>query len=114
MFGSQHSSPAVRSMMRDQVVAATRGLAELCCGRLSFSLMLTKGVSAIFIGYCRPGRPTRRYSVAIPAARTLIVGRVRYSGVSGRSSDKIFWNRYSGHPYIRTTTVLINLVNVSY
>ena len=66
MFGSQHSSPAVRSMMRDQVVAATRGLAELCCGRLSFSLMLTKGGFCNFHWLLSPGKAypplLRRYS----------------------------------------------------
>ena len=69
MCGSPHSSPAVHSMMRDQVVVATRGLAELCCWRLFF-LVLTKEVSTVFIGCCRPGRPTRGYSVVIPASRT--------------------------------------------
>ena len=64
--------------MRDQVVLATRGLAELyCCSVLG----LTRKISTIFIGCCRPGRPTRHYSVVLPAARTAIVGRVRYSGV---------------------------------
>ena len=76
--GRAHSSPAVHSMMRDQVVLATRGLAELyCCSVLG----LTRRISTIFIGCCRPGRPTRHYSVVLPAARTAIVGRVRYSGV---------------------------------
>ena len=43
MCGSPHSSPAVHGMMRDQVVVATRGLAESCCWRLLlFSLVLTK------------------------------------------------------------------------
>ena len=69
MCGSPHRSRAVHGMMRDQVVVATRGLAELCCWRLFF-LVLTKEVSTVFIGCCRPGRPTRGYSVVIPASRT--------------------------------------------
>ena len=42
MCGGPHSSPAVHGMMRDQVVVATRGLADLCCWRMLFFLVLTK------------------------------------------------------------------------
>ena len=53
-------------MMRDQVVVATRGLAELCCWRLSFFLVLTKEGFYNFHGLLSPGKAYpplfRRYS----------------------------------------------------
>ena len=66
MCGSPHRSRAVHGMMRDQVVVATRGLAELCCWRLSFFLVLTKEGFYNFHGLLSPGKAYpplfRRYS----------------------------------------------------
>ena len=66
MCGSPHSSPAVHGMMRDQVVIATRDLAELCCWRLLFFLVRTKEGFYHFHMMLPPGKAYpplfRRYS----------------------------------------------------